>query len=218
MCGTYSLRKSPREVRARLREGWHPQDIPDDAWHPSYKIKPSQNAPTIVHPSAGAVLMSWGLLPHWAKDQRMVQINAKSETAAEKPMFRASIRHSRCIVLADGFYEPKGKSKPRPWYFFQAPGEELLGFAGIFAEREGKSGFAILTTEPNQSVGQIHDRMPVILKMQDWDDWLNLKIPTDAYQSLYHPDSAPLLDFWAVPDDAKKASSPDGPNCIEPVA
>lgn len=220
MCGTYAFRKAPREVRALLREHWRPIDIPDDLWMPSYKIKPSQFAPAIVGYDAPSVeMLRWGLLPHWMRERGKAQINAKSETAAEKPMFRASMRHSRCIILADGFYEPKGQKQPRPWHFFQRESEELLGFAGIFTHSApgtaSSAGFAILTTSPNADVAPVHERMPVILRMGDWNDWLNLSVPVPTLESLYNPDVAPRLQSWPVPDDAKKSSFPDGPNCIE---
>lgn len=219
MCGTYAFRKAPREVRALLREHWRPIDIPDDLWMPSYKIKPSQLAPAIVGYDAPSVeMLRWGLLPHWMRERGKAQINAKSETAAEKPMFRAALRASRCVVLADGFFEPKGTKQPRPWYFFQGEGESLIGFAAIYALSDpgdpASAGFAILTTEPCGAVASIHDRMPVMLSTENWDEWLNTDIPPREIEPLFTPDRAPDLQSWAVPDDAKKASTPDGPNCI----
>lgn len=220
MCGTYAFRKAPREVRALLREHWRPIDIPDDAWHPSYKIKPTQTAPVIVGHSTPAIAKQrWGLLPHWMQQRGKAQINAKAETVAEKPMFRDAMRKSRCIVLADGFYEPKGQTQPRPWYFFQDEGESLMGFAGIYTFSElgtaDSASFAILTTRPSKDVALVHDRMPVILPMDDWETWLNQDLSPPALEQFYQPEVSPRLKSWPVPDDAKKASEPDGPNCIE---
>lgn len=94
-----------------------------------------------------------------------------------------------------------------------------MGFAGIFTHgvpgTEARATFAILTTSPNADVAPVHERMPVILQTKDWDDWLNLEVPVPALERLYNPDIAPKLRSWPVPDDAKKASAPDGPNCIE---
>lgn len=219
MCGTYAFRKSPREVRALLRDGWHPLDIPDDAWRPSYKIKPSQPAPVITGEVAPALeVMRWGFLPHWMRERGHPQINAKSETVVSKPMFRAAIRQTRCIVLCDGFYEPKGQVQPRPWYFFQQPDSGLVGLAGIYVKGQpdhpASGGFAILTTAPSEDVAPIHDRMPVMLPLEAWSTWLDTSAPLERLASFYAPSEAPRLENWPVPDDAKKASAPDGPNCI----
>ena len=197
-------------------------DIPEDAWMPSYKVKPSQAAPVSVGALEPQVIrMRWGLLPHWMREKGKAQINAKSETAAEKPMFRQAMRHTRCVVLCDGFYEPEGKRQPRPWHFFQRPGSELMGLAGIYTWSEqgndGSAGFAILTTEPNPVVAPIHDRMPVILPQDSWRAWLNEAIPPEDVAPLCHPSLSPDLEGWKVSDDAKKPSAPDGPGCIEPT-
>ena len=221
MCGTYAFRKSPREVRALLREGWNPLDIPDDAWQASYKIKPSQAAPVITG-ERSLEIMRWGFLPDWMRDRGHAQINARSETVTTKPMFRAAIRQTRCIVLCDGFYEPKGQVQPRPWYFFQQPDSGLMGLAGIYtagqSDHSSTKGFAILTTTPSEEVAPIHDRMPVILPFEAWSTWLATNASMDELAAYYTPSVAPGLETWPVPDDAKKSAAPDGPNCIRNVS
>lgn len=131
--------------------------------------------------------MRWGLIPYWAKDQSfgLRTINAMSETAAEKPAFRDAIKRRRCLIPADGFYEwkrigPKGK---QPYNFGLATGS-VFAFAGLWDRwRDPKSNIVetctILTTRPNSLVAHVHDRMPAILGVEDYDCWLDPGI-TDA--------------------------------------
>ena len=121
--------------------------------------------------------MFWGLIPHWAKDEKrkFSTINAKAETAAELPTYRKPFRQQRCIVPATGFYEPDKvhhKKQPFPWHYFQLTDQSLFGFAGLYdiwTDKEtGKDiwSYTIITTVPNEIVGQYHDRMPVILEQE----------------------------------------------------
>lgn len=126
----------------------------------------------------GMVLATWGLVPSWSKDRSIGPrlINARSETAAEKPAFRSAFARRRCVVPVSGFYEwQKREEGPKqPYYIYRADGEPLL-FAGLW-ERWGKDDeildtFTILTTEPNEMMSAVHDRMPCVLEREEVELW-----------------------------------------------
>src|SRR5712691_11575600 len=121
--------------------------------------------------------MFWGLIPHWAKDEKQTYkaINARAETVGKLPTFREPLRHKRCIVPATGFYEPDKinyAKAPFPWHYFQLKDQQIIGFAGLYDiwkdKQTGKEiySYTIITTVPNETVGTYHDRMPVILEKE----------------------------------------------------
>jgi putative SOS response-associated peptidase YedK len=159
----------------------------------------------------------------WAKDAKVAPINARAETAADKPMFRAALRKRRCLVPASGFYEwlaVAGAKRKQP-YCFRAADERPWAFAGLWERWEGPEGpvesCAILTTGANELVRPVHDRMPVILPEGHWPAWLDVGLQ----------DSAALVPMLRpFPADAMRAypvgplvSNPrnDGPGCLEPA-
>jgi putative SOS response-associated peptidase YedK len=217
MCGRYTLTAEQEALQVALGvEGLvHPT--------PRYNIAPTQEVPVVVAPEGrpeGRTLR-WGLVPSWAKDPAMGNrmINARSETAAEKPSFRGPFRRSRCLVPADGFYEwrKEGKGKVPFWIHM----EDLAPFtlAGLWDRWKGPDGtlletFTILTTRPNELLGPIHDRMPVILGKDDREEWLDPGTSPDALKALLGPHpSAPM----AVREVTTRVNSPrnDDPGCIE---
>ena len=137
---------------------------------PLYNIAPTQQAPVVRAADAGreCVRLRWGFIPSWSKDGKLSLINAMSETAADKPMFRSAFRRRRCILPASGFYEwqPTAAKKKQP-YAIRLADESPFGFAGLWERWEGPDGpvesCCILTTQPNELVAGIHNRMPVIL-------------------------------------------------------
>lgn len=190
---------------------------------PRYNIAPTQEA-LVIRIEAGArrpVGLRWGLVPAWAKDAgggaRM--INARSETAAEKPSFRAAMRARRCLVPADGFYEwvrtPDGKV---PMHI-RLDGEGPFAFAGLYERWEkGESPvetFTILTTDANQALKDIHPRMPVILHPKDYDLWLDPAVrDPEAVASLMAP--FPSGRVRATPANPKVGNvRNDGPELLE---
>jgi len=161
-----------------------PIDVASVDVTPSYNIAPTQEVLAIVRHDDRNHLekLHWGLVPFWAKDtgngSRM--INARSETVAAKPSFRMAFKWRRCLILADGFYEWKGKKGDRQPMFLALPGGHPLAFAGLWEawDNRGKEPIAyrscsILTREASGSVMPIHNRMPVILKPEAFDAWLN---------------------------------------------
>ena len=130
--------------------------------------------------------MQWGLVPHWAKDSKSIQINARSETVATAPIFRDSFARKRCIIPADGFYEWESGSKSPHW-IFRADGYPV-GFAGIWASRKEVDGdwvrtCAILTAPSSGVITPLHARMPIALDPNNWAAWLD-RDQTDAEAAL----------------------------------
>ena len=163
-------------------------DLPDfEIPDARFNIAPGQPILTIIrdpeHKTPLPQMLHWGLLPHWAKDARGAQrpINARSETAAQKPFFRSAMRHHRCIIPADGFFEWAGKGAVRRPYYFRMRNKQPFALAGIWdrwqsPEDEMVDSCAILTTSPNAVLKPIHHRMPVILDTDKFKLWLDPEV------------------------------------------
>lgn len=179
MCGRYRLTAKERYIRDHF-------GLDDDPpWSPRWNIAPTQQIATIrqhrAEPKRIFALMRWGLIPYWAKEPSIGQktINAMSETAAEKPAFRDAMKWRRCLIPADGFYEwlrfgPKDKQP----YNFSLADDSAFAFAGLWEQWRDNSNdmietCTILTTKPNSLVADVHDRMPVMLRGEDYDLWLD---------------------------------------------
>jgi putative SOS response-associated peptidase YedK len=177
MCGRFTATFEFREIKVR----WNLQhDLP--VFAPRYNIAPSQDVPVIVRRAEGNQIMPmhWGLVPSWAKDPSIGQrmINARAETLAEKPSFKRLIGTHRCLVPADGFYEwrREGKRKVPVWVLLK--NKEPFGFAGLWdlwRQPEGAElySFTIITTDANELLRNIHDRMPVMLDSLAGEQWLD---------------------------------------------
>jgi putative SOS response-associated peptidase YedK len=163
-------------------------------------------------------------VPEWAHGRPDIKplINARAETVATKPFFRDAFKKKRCLILADGFYEWKRAGKGKVLYRIALQAEEPFAFVGIWSTGHDAHGvvqptFAILTTEANALVVQIHTRMPVILREQDEAEWLNPRLSLDAAQALLVPLPAELLMAYEV---SPKVNSPafNVPEALQPVA
>jgi putative SOS response-associated peptidase YedK len=165
----------------------------------------------------------WGLVPFWADEPSIGArlINARAETAAEKPSFRAAFRRRRCLVPADGFYEWRREGRAREPWLFRMADDQLFAFAGLWEEWEGPDHSrletcAILTTEANDRVRPVHDRMPVILSPADYGAWLDPSAEPAGLKALLKPSPAELLEAVRVGPYVNKAGN-EGPGCVEPV-
>ena len=202
MCGRYTL--------APGQGNWEFGDIRVQ-WDgkPRYNIAPSQRAPVIITERGVPVLteMQWGLVPSWATDPKIAfsLVNARSESVATKPAFRAAFRYRRCLVPADGFYEWQtiGKKK-QPWRFVR-PDRALFAFAGLWEawSAPGKPSevlhtFSLMTTTPNAVTEPIHDRMPVILEESGVRTWLDESTSLAFLQSLLKPYPTEFLTRYPV--------------------
>jgi putative SOS response-associated peptidase YedK len=176
MCGRYALHANPEVIALAFKLGL----MPEIKAH--YNIAPSTQILIVREDKERgrtADLYRWGLIPGWAKDPAIGNklANARAETVAEKPSFRNAFKRWRCLIPASGFYEWKGvKGRKQPYYIYPKD-RELFGIAGITELWQGPDGpvhtCAIITTAPNDLMKDIHDRMPVILKPEDYSTWLN---------------------------------------------
>jgi len=195
---------------------------------PRYNIAPTQMAGAVrIDPETGTrrfVVLKWGLVPFWAKEKSIGSrlINARAESVAEKPAFRAAFKYRRCLVPANGFYEwKKLKARKQP-YLISAGDEGLIAFAGLWEHWESPEGeiiesFTILTTDANEAVSDIHDRMPVILPEEDHDVWLDHTITKpDRLVPLLRPYPAADTRIRPVSSQVNKAAA-EGPGLIEKV-
>jgi putative SOS response-associated peptidase YedK len=221
MCSRYSLTSPPEAVRAYFNCKTE-ADFP-----PRYNIAPSQPVAIVRLDSKGErelALVRWGLIPSWVKDPRefATLINARGETAAEKPSFRGAMRHRRCLVPADGFYEWTGEAGKKQPHLIRTKTGGPMAFAGLWEHWLGADGsevdtMAIITTSANRTMRPIHDRMPVILAPAQFDLWLDAKGVAAKDAALFlqpAPDS-----LLAVTPVSKAVGNPrnEGPELWKPV-
>ena len=194
MCGRFTLRTPASE----LAQMFALLDVAELI--PRYNIAPTQPVLTVRHHEQNRILSSarWGLVPFWAKDLKIGarMINARSETIATKPAFRAAFKKRRCLIPADGFYEWERLSskKKQPWLMEMQNGQPFA-FAGLWEtwrpnkddDSETIESCTIITTTANSVLADLHERMPVILAESDYDLWLDIKTPTDDLQQLLRP-------------------------------
>jgi putative SOS response-associated peptidase YedK len=195
---------------------------------PRYNIAPTQPALAVRQPEPDAdreaVLLKWGLVPPWARDPKVgvKHINARSETVADRLAFRYPFRKRRCLLPADGFYEWAAAGRRKQPFLFTVDDSSLFGFAGLWEHWEGKDGeliesCTILTTEANELVRPVHDRMPVILHPKDYPEWLDPELrDPKPLQRLLKPYSAKNMVATPV---STRVNSPrnDDPECVEPI-
>ncbi|MEX0900689.1 MAG: SOS response-associated peptidase [Gammaproteobacteria bacterium] len=189
---------------------------------PRYNIAPGTRCEVIRGGAAAAPeAMLWGFAPHWLRDLSKAQINARAETALEKPMFRDSFRKYRCLVPADGWYEwARDGDTKQPW-FFQLAGRVPFAFAGLWTpprESGALPTFAILTTSPNDVASRIHHRMPVLLRDRDWAEWLDEHPQGPGrLQFLCRTWNHAPIEAWPVSTAVNRPQF-DEPACVEPIA
>jgi putative SOS response-associated peptidase YedK len=221
MCSRYSLTSPPEAVRAYF--GY--RDTPN--FPARYNIAPTQGVGVVRHDREGQRqfrLMRWGLLPSFVKDPKQFPtlINARSEDVLDKPSFRQAMRYRRCLVPADGFYEwtgPKGKRRP---FLLRPRARHLIAFAGIYERWRDPAGgevdtVAILTCPANRTVAPLHDRMPVVLPVEHFAAWLDVK-GTDAATALALLQPAPDDLFETIEMHPKiNDSKRDEPGIQQPL-
>lgn len=224
MCGRYSQSQSAQIIA----QAFQVDNVP--TLKPRYNIAPTQSVPTVLQTSASTnrqfKMLHWGLIPSWAKDQKMGArlINARAETVAEKPAFRSAFKHRRCLVLADGFYEwqqQEDKKQKQPFYI-RLSDRYPFAFAGLWEHWEDATGEEIesctlLTTEPNELMCPIHNRMPVILDPKDYDLWLDSEVKkSELLEPLLRPYPSEEMTAYPVSKAVNKPSN-DSTECIESI-
>ena len=219
MCGRYMLARDAQSLAAEFGIA-APEQLA-----PRYNIAPTQ--PTLIvreeEKRRVAMLVRWGLVPFWADDiaigQRM--INARAETVADKPAFRAAFRRRRCLVPADGYYEWQTRNGRKQPYWISATDSHCFGLAGLWEswQRDGNElqTMSLMTCAANQRLSEIHDRMPVIIERQHYTTWLASETPLVALQALLRPAANETVVMRAVSTRVNSARN-DGPACIEPLA
>jgi putative SOS response-associated peptidase YedK len=217
MCGRYRLTAKERYLRDHF-------GLDEDVgWPPRWNIAPTQQVPTIRQdaraPRRSWAMVRWGLIPSWAKDASIGfrTINAQSETAAEKPAFRDAMRSRRCLVPADGFYEWKklGPKEKQPYNLGLAD-DGIFAFAGLWeiwrdrAAAQNVETCTVLTTSANSLVADVHNRMPVILSREDYDQWLDPGVTDPArVADLLKPFDARLMRCFPVSNRVSRIENDD---------
>jgi len=221
MCGRFTLTTDTQKLTETFAQFEPPPQIT-----PRFNIAPSQPVAVVANNSQNKIdFFVWGLIPSWAKDPKIGNrmINARSETLAEKPSFRAAYRRRRCLVLADGFYEwRKNPDKSKTPIYIQLEGQTPFAFAGLWEYWQSPHGDEILsctiiTTQPNQFMADIHNRMPVILPRQAYEQWLDpAEQPPERLQPLLKPYPAEEMTAYPV---SRTVNNPrnDTPACIVPA-
>jgi len=206
MCGRYTITPSRQELEAGFSEI---KDLPQDRiFAERFNVAPTQEVVALTRPDANgprtAELLRWGLIPKWAKgpDDGVKMINARSETVSEKPSYKGLVAKSsgRCLILADGFYEWEAVAggPKQPWRFSLAAGG-VFALAGLCTTWTPEGGpplrsCTVITTEPNELVAPIHDRMPAILPTsEEMDAWLSAEVDSDSARELLRPLPAGLM-------------------------
>jgi putative SOS response-associated peptidase YedK len=212
MCGRFANSAELKDIEKEFKI-----NLSESESKPRYNIAPSQKIDVVLNQDDKTILtgLKWGLVPSWSKDpdigNRM--INARGETLSEKPSFREAFKKRRCIIPATGFYEwKKAAGGKQPYYFF-LPDKPIFGFAGLYEEwTDKKTGelletCTIITTEANDVLKPVHDRMPVVLNSENYMLWLDEKAnDTNQLQKLIVPYSAKEMNAYPV---SKSVNIPD---------
>ncbi|MCP4356934.1 MAG: SOS response-associated peptidase [Chloroflexi bacterium] len=224
MCGRFALISSTEQVATLFDIDNTAVAIPEPV--PRYNIAPTQPVLAVRHDDNGRrelTFFRWGLVPSWSKDVSYGSrlINARSETVAEKPSFRAAFKRRRCLIPADGFYEWQKLNGDKQPVYIHAADKQPYALAGLWETWRDPEGSAlqtctILTTTPNEMMAPIHNRMPVIIEPEDYSMWLDpgdtpqdglhLLRPYPAHKMAAHPVSA-------IVNNPRN----DVPECIQPI-
>jgi putative SOS response-associated peptidase YedK len=222
MCGRYTL-KQPADALAQQFQVTLPTELPA-----RYNVAPGQpifavrETLTRSGPHREPAVFQWGLVPSWAKDPSIGSrlLNARAETLAEKPSFRAALKYRRCLIPADGFYEWQSVGKLKVPFHIRLRDGAPFAFAGLWETWERPEGYletcTIVTTTANEALQHLHERMPVILPPERYQEWLD---PTrqkgEALLPLLKPYRADEIALYPVGDLVNRVAN-EGPALIEP--
>jgi len=168
----------------------------EPTWEPHYNISPLMQVPVLFFDGQRIVrLMTWGLIPHWAKDEKIASklINARAETLLQKLSFAGLVEKNRCIVITDGYYEWKKEGESSIPFYIKSKDDSFLPMAGLYDLWKKPEGnivytYTVITVDSNPQIGEIHHRMPAILKIEDIEPWINcLKYPFSRVKHLLKP-------------------------------
>lgn len=223
MCGRFALADT-KDLKSRF----HTKNTAPEAVRPNYNAAPTQSLPVIVEVGGRAEIkvMHWGIVPVWAKDKprfAFSTFNARAESLLEKPMWKKVFPSRRCLVPATGFYEWQKRNNEKRPYYIHVGEREIFAMAGLYDEWADKEtgevfdSFTIITTRPNSVMRKIHDRMPVILGVDEEATWLDVDVssPEDLLAML---DPYDEKDTLAYPVDQKVGNvRNNSPDLIQPL-
>ncbi len=219
MCGRYTLSQQPET----LAQTFALNTVPE--LEPRYNIAPTQKVAVVLQTtdtdSRQLQRLRWGLIPSWAKDLSIGAklINARSETVAEKPSFRSAFKHRRCLIVADGFYEWQRQERKKQPFYFRLQDGQPFAFAGLWErwkspEGEEITSCTILTTQANELLQPIHDRMPVILQPSYYNLWLDPHSPSpEPLQQILNPYPTDAMTAYPV-STLVNSTANERPECI----
>lgn len=221
MCGRFVLENIPEQLMKVYRLS-SPPDL-----SPRYNVAPSQQIAVVRQQNGGdreLAMMQWGLIPSWAKDSAIgyKMINARSETAHEKPSFKQALRSRRCIVPVSGFYEWEKKGKEKIPHYIHLRDGDIMSLAGLWETWKSPEGerietCTILTTAANSLLKPLHDRMPVVLHNEEFDLWFNRDVDDiNLLAELFHSYPSDRLEEHIVSKEVNSPSN-DSPECIVPT-
>lgn len=225
MCGRF-VSASPADQIASYFDA----EAPESLLEPSYNVAPTKDVYAVLVDGGVRKLttLHWGLVPMWAKDLKIGNrmINARAETLAEKNAFRTALKKRRCIIPADGFYEWKaipGQKKKQPMYIHRPDGEPYA-FAGLWEVWRSKEdpgevvhSCTIITNAANEKMAELHDRMPLILPPERWEQWLDPELQDlDTVGRFLVPAPPQLITFHPVSPDVNIVRN-DDPHLIDEI-
>ena len=228
MCGRYGRRADKQRIAEWMQT--HDTSVFDDSYlAPSYNVAPQSFQPVVrLSPDTGErelTIMRWGLVPFWSKDGKMAfnTINAKAETITTSPAYKDAMKRRRCLVPADWFYEwKKLDANTKQPYAISLKDGGLFAFAGLWDSWKDKETgkaletYTVITTDPNELMEPIHNRMPVILHRKDYERWLAVADPAQLPVDLLRPYPADEMQAWRVSGAVGNVRN-NSPGLIVPV-
>ena len=221
MCARYTLTAEAEWIQLAFN-----LDSAEGPLQPRFNIAPTQQVAVISDRDPKTLsFMKWGLVPSWSKDPKIGNrmINARSETAAEKPSFRAAFRRRRCLIPADGYYEWSRRGKKKVPMYIRHSERDIFAFAGLWESWKSRDGSwlntcTILTRDANERIRPIHHRMTVILAPEDYDLWLAPReLKREEWMPLMSGPTPDQLEYYEVSTEVNRPAN-DNPALIAPVA
>jgi putative SOS response-associated peptidase YedK len=217
MCGRFAQSQPAIHYAHALDPAW---ELSFD-FQPTWNLAPSRQALIFRDEGSGhmADLLHWGFLPAWADPQGQKPINARVETAYNKPYFRKAWKSGRCLIPADGWYEWKQGEKAKVPYFLHRADDQPILMAGLYDHNPhaNVTSFCILTTEADGSLREVHDRKPLVLSREAGEEWITPNLdPAEILEVAQSPQSAEWFDWNTVSTRVNNARN-NGPELLEPV-
>jgi len=225
MCGRFVVSYTYEQLLSFLDDAFDIVELNQTIQVPSYNVAPGQQVLSVINDGSNyrAGTLRWGLVPSFSKDEKIGynMINARSETILSKPSFKSSFSQKRCLILANGFYEWKRENKTKTPMYITLNNKEMLLFAGLYSSFKREDGSilyttTIITTEANELMSDIHDRMPVILSIENAKEWLNKEKTETELVKLLTQYPSDDMTYYEVSSFVNNASN-NQKECIERV-